>query len=222
MIITPAIFEKSFEKVIERVFLLEGLSERVQIDICDGVFGLEKTWLPYEEKELPGGFSYEFDLMVMDWRKYLPRVLALSVDRVVIHIDECTEDDLLEIVSMVSPYKIYLGLSVSNDYSLSQFVHRIRIVEEKYSKVFIQMMGIRRVGAQGQPFDEEVLRRVEQLHETFRHFDIQVDGSMNNETILKVANRGATCAVVGSYLMKQDSTVEDVRKKLEDLRRSFR
>lgn len=221
MIITPAIFPESFEQIVEKLFLLEGLCERVQIDICDGVFGLQKTWMPYQEKELPHGFSYEFDLMVNDWRKYLPRVLKLGASRVIMHIDTWTIQDLEEMVSIVAPYKVYLGLSVSNDYDIEQFIKRIRLVESLYSKLFIQMMGIRKIGAQGQPFDDTVLRSVEYLHETFRRYDIQVDGSMNNETILKVSNRGASCAVVGSYLMKQGSTAHSIRKIFEKLEHNF-
>ncbi len=221
MIITPAIFPESFEQLVERLFLLEGLSERVQVDICDGVFGLEKTWMPYLEKELPSGFSYEFDLMVHDWRKFLQRALELKADRVIVHIDNFTREDLDEMRAMVAPYRVFLGLSVSNDYDIHEFAHRVRVVETKYPKVFIQMMGIRKIGAQGQPFDDEVLRRVQFLHETFRQCDIQVDGSMNNETILKVLNRGASCAVVGSYLMNKGSTATSVRKTLEKLHHSF-
>lgn len=221
MIITPAIFPESFEQIVHKLFLLEGLCERVQIDICDGVFGLEKTWMPYQEKELPSGFAYEFDMMVHDWRKYLPRVLLLGSDRVILHVDFFTAQDFEDAVAMVKPYNVFLGLSVSNDYDIHDFVKRVTLVESMYSKVFIQLMGIRKIGAQGQPFDDDVLARVQYLHDTFRWCDIQVDGSMNNETILKVYNRGASCAVVGSYLMKRDSTAKDVRKIYEKLEHNF-
>ncbi len=221
MIITPAIFPESFEQLIHKLFLLEGLCERVQIDICDGVFGLEKTWMPYREKELTHGFSYEFDLMVHDWRKYFSRVLLLNAERVILHIDYFTVQDLDEAISIAKEHNVFLGLSVSNDYDIHDFVQRVRFVESKYSKIFIQMMGIRKIGAQGQPFDDEVLSRVQYLHDTFRRCEIQVDGSMNNETILKVYNRGASCAVVGSYLMKRDSTAKDVRKIFEKLEHNF-
>ena len=100
MTITPAILPGSFEHLISDLFKLEGLCNRVQIDICDGVFGLEKTWLPYEEKELPHGFSYEFDMMVRDWRKYLPRVIALGATRVVMHIDKSTDEDIRDMVAI--------------------------------------------------------------------------------------------------------------------------
>lgn len=222
MLITPAILPDNFEHLVHKLFVLEGLLPRVQIDLCDGVFGLEKTWLPYREKELPEGFSYEFDLMVKDWRKYLVRVVALRATRVVMHIDDMSDDDLNEIVGMVRPHKIALGLCVSNDKNVPLFAARVRRVEELYSRVFIQVMGIQHIGAQGQPFDDSVLRRISYLKSECRGIDIQVDGSMNPETILKVKNAGARCAVVGSYLFSHGATQKAVQKNLDKLSFSTR
>ena len=222
MIITPAILPKNHEELVHKLFMLEGLCRVVQVDLCDGVFGLEKTWLPFKEKELLEGFSYEFDLMVKDWRKYLSRVIALGASRVILHVDDFGDDDIAEAIVMVKPHLIYLGLCVSNDKNVPAFASLVRRVDEVYSKVFIQVMGIKRIGAQGQPFDDGVLRRVEYLKNACRHIEIQVDGSMNPETMLKVRNRGATCAVVGSYLFSHGATHKDVKKTLWRLEEDFK
>ncbi len=217
MNITPAILPENFEHVIDKLFLLEGLCARVQIDLCDGVFGLEKTWLPYEEKELPVGFSYEFDLMVNDWRKYLARVIFLGATRVVMHVDHMTEDDILEVVRTVKEHKCDLGLSVSNDYDIEKFGVLVKYTASLFPKVFIQVMGIKHIGAQGQPFDASVIDRIQYLVQECKQTYIQVDGSMNPETILQVKKAGAKCAVVGSYLFSHG----DVKKTLEELKRNY-
>jgi ribulose-phosphate 3-epimerase len=222
MIITPAILPKNYEELTHKLFMLEGLTSVVQIDLCDGIFGLEKTWLPFKEKDLLEGFSFEFDLMVKDWRKYLSRVIALGATRVILHVDDFSDDDIAEAIAMIKPHLIYLGLCVSNDKNVPAFASLVRRVEEVYSKVFIQVMGIKHIGAQGQPFDDGVLRRVEYLKDACRRIEIQVDGSMNPETILKVRNRGATCAVVGSYLFSHGATHKDVRKTLRRLEEDFK
>ena len=222
MIITPAILPKSFEELHHKLFMLEGLSEVIQIDLCDGIFGLEKTWLPYEEKELLAGFSYEFDLMVKDWRKFLPRVILLGAKRVVLHVDDFSDDDISEAVVIMKPHLIYIGLCVSNDKNVPAFAALVKRVDAMYSKVFIQVMGIKRIGAQGQPFDEGVLRRIEYLKNACKNIEIQVDGSMNPETILKVRNRGATCAVIGSYLFSHGATHDEVKKTLNKLENNFK
>lgn len=222
MIITPAILPKTYDELAHKLFMLEGLADVVQIDLCDGVFGLEKTWLPYREKELLHGFSYEFDLMVKDWRKYLMRVIALGAKRVVLHVDTFSDDDIAEAIAIVKPHLIYLGLCVSNDKNVPAFVSLVKRVDAVYSKVFIQIMGIKNIGAQGQPFDDPVLRRIEFVHDACRNIEIQVDGSMNPETILKVKNRGATCAIVGSYVFGHGATHKDIRKTLRRLEEDFK
>ena len=222
MIITPAIFQKNFERVVSELFIFEGLCDRVQIDLCDGILGQEKTWLPYQEKDLPHGFTYEFDLMVKDWRKYLPRVIALGAKRVIMHVDDFSESDFSELLSRIIPHKIYLGLCVSNDKNVPAFASRVRAIEAQYSKVFIQVMGIKHIGVQGQPFDEGTPKRVEYLKEACKHIPIQVDGSMNQETILRVKNRGASCVVVGSYLYRDGDNHETVKNRLDKLAENFK
>ncbi len=218
MLITPAILPENFEQIVDKLFVLEGVITRVQIDICDGVFGLEKTWLPYEEVSLPEGFEYEFDVMVSDWRKYVPRVLALGATRVVAHIDAFNDADIQELIEMMKSHDSKLGLSVSNDKDVVAFSKTVSLVMEQYPKVFIQVMGIKRIGAQRQPFDERVLERIVYLKQSCKNVFIQVDGSMNPETMVKVKASGADCVVIGSYIFSDD----DVKKRVKTLEENFR
>lgn len=217
MQITPAILPENFEQIIEKLFLLEGLTKRVQIDICDGVFGLEKTWLPYQETSLLVGFDYEFDVMVNDWQKYIPRVIALGATRVIAHIDTFDANDFDTLLSLVDKEGLMLGLSVSNDKDIISFAKTINMITSRYSKVFIQVMGIKKIGAQGQPFDKDVVTRIEYLKKECRNVFIQVDGSMNPETMTQVKNAGADCAVIGSYIFK----IDNIKKRLETLQHDF-
>ena len=217
MQITPAIVPENFEQIVDKLFVLEGLAKRVQIDICDGVFGLEKTWLPYQEDSLPVGFEYEFDCMVNDWRRYVPRVISLGAQRVIAHIDMFNDDDLEELVDLFRSKRITLGLSVSNDKDVRDFAKKVNTIIEQYQKIFIQVMGISKIGAQGQSFDESCISRISYLKKECKNIEIQVDGSMNPETLLRVKNAGASCAVVGSYLFKSPK----VKETLEVLRSNF-
>jgi ribulose-phosphate 3-epimerase len=218
MIIVPAVLSDSYEQVVHNLFLVEGLTDWVQIDLCDGSVGLEKTWLPYREKELPHGFSYEFDLMVKDWERYLPRVIALGAKRVVLHIDTMTGEEVEDALLFCKKHRVGVGLCVSNTYDLHDFIIRVKEASVVYSKIFIQVMGIRKIGAQGLPFDDTVIRRIRIIGRECKHIEIQVDGSMNPETMSLVRNAGATCAIVGSYIFKSKS----IRKTIEKLVRDFR
>lgn len=210
MQITPAILPSNYEQVMHDLFRLEGAVKRVQIDLCDGRFGLEKTWLPYEEKELPAGFEYEFDLMVYEWEKFLHRVIKLGAKRVIMHIDYMTEEELGVLVRLAKDSLITLGLSVSNDKDMKDFAKKVKSVGDSYSKIFVQLMGIKNIGAQGQPFDSRVIDHISYIKKECRGIQIQIDGSINLETLLKVKNAGATGVVIGSYLFGSGDIAEKI------------
>lgn len=218
MTITPAILPQNFEELHDKLFQLEGVSHRVQIDLCDGRAGLEKTWLPYKETHLPGGFEYEFDLMVEDWNKFLPRVLSFGAKRVVLHVDVWDNSDFSMLTEIARAHpKVSFGFSVTNSGPLDILVEKVLEFEKEHSRAFVQLMGISKVGAQGQPFDDRVLSRIEYVRRHARGIPIQVDGSMNPETMFLVKRSGATGVVVGSYIFNN----RNIRKIIDSLHLRF-
>lgn len=215
MNIIPAILPHNFEEIIEKCARVEGLVSNVQIDVCDGIFGREKTWMPTGMEVLPAGFSYEFDLMIDDWRKYTLHCLTLGAKSIVSHVDMFVDGDMETLVGMVAPHSAHLGIAVSNDKSLDFHADMIRKAKALYPHVFIQVMGIKNIGEQGQLFDEDTPGRVKALKQQFGEVMIQVDGGMKIETIKIVKDAGAENAVVGSYIFGRD----DAGSSLEELNR---
>jgi ribulose-phosphate 3-epimerase len=214
MNIVPAILSENFEHVVHTLFRVEGLTKRVQIDICDGVFGLERTWLPKGTEELPHGFLYEFDVMVVDWKKYVPRCLSLGASRIVVHADTFNQKDIVALLDMVAKDRIMLGIAVSETVPIETHIELIDAFYEQYPHIFIQVMGIRRIGAQGQSFDRDVLSRIKKLKKLFPFLLIQVDGSMNQNTVVFAHDAGADTAIVGSYIFNGERSI---RKSIDTL-----
>jgi ribulose-phosphate 3-epimerase len=71
-------------------------------------------------------------------------------------------------------------------------------------------------GFGGQAFMEDMLEKVEILHDYRKKydldFDIQVDGGINYETGLKSVKAGANRLVCGSFFYKQKNLTEAVEK----------
>lgn len=210
MQITPAILPKDFDEIIDKLTTLEYLVPRVQIDLCDGEFGLLKTWLPEGGEELPSDYEYEFDIMVNDWRPYVMRAIDMGASRIVAHVDNFSEADGVELVEMLEHTGTALGVSVSNNFPLEDHINFIKFFEERYDNVFVQVMGIRDIGAQGQPFDESVVGRIEEIKEWCPNLYVQVDGAMNNETAEKVKEAGADTVISGSYIFGGDDIAEAI------------
>ena len=110
MQIIPAVLSKTFEDVLDNLTLAKGLSDVVQIDICDGEFGAEKTWIPNGKDVLPPFFSYEFDIMLNTWKVPTAQCLLLQAKSIVMHVDNFTDDDIDMLVAMVKPYNVLLGI----------------------------------------------------------------------------------------------------------------
>ena len=198
MNITPAVLPHSFEEITEKLSRVEGLTTHIQIDLCDGVFGRERTWLPQGNETLPSGFTYEFDIMLNDWNLYTMHALTLGAKSIVAHVDTFSDSDLESLVAMIAPHSAGLGIAVSNDKSLEFHADMVRKARTLYSHVFIQVMGIRNIGEQGQPFDEETVSRVTALKAQFGDVRLQVDGGIIPQTELLVKQAGADTVVVGS------------------------
>lgn len=200
MNIVPAILPYTFEEVGEKLSRVEGLVTRVQIDLCDGVFGREKTWLPEGNETLPGGFTYEFDIMVDNWNLYVMRALMVGASSIVAHVDQFVDGDMETLVSLVAARNASLGISVSNDKSVEFHADMIRKARSLYPNVFIQVMGINKVGEQGLIFADASTERVRMLKQQFGDLSVQVDGGMTPETGAIVGGAGAETLIVGSYI----------------------
>lgn len=200
MSIIPAILPHNFEEMTEKLSRIEGLAPLVQIDLCDGVFGLERTWLPEGTETMPTGFDYEFDLMVNDWRTHLNSAVSLGAKRVVLHVDHMSDDEIREAVLSLKEKGVRAGISVSNDIAVETHVSALRLAKEIEYQSYAQVMGIARIGEQGQEFDESAPDRIRALKRALGDAQVQVDGAMNPENGPKVIEAGASSLVVGSFL----------------------
>jgi ribulose-phosphate 3-epimerase len=67
---------------------------------------------------------------------------------------------------------------------------------------FVQFMGIAKIGAQGQPFDERVLEKVRVFHARHPDVPIQVDGGVSVKNAKKLLSSGVSTLVMGSGILR--------------------
>ena len=214
--IIPAILKNSFKDIEDCVVQVSGSTKYIQIDICDGQFSNRKTWMPSEsfiqsinETGMPNwqNTEYECDLMVVDYLKYIELAKEMGASRIVCHIENIND---IEIASaQVRKYDIAFGLATNDKNVLEQAV-KSRLVD------YVQIMGIEHIGRQGEPFRIETVNDVEFVKGLDENMIVQIDGSMNDQTIPLCKNAGATRFVVGSFIFKSNNPTETVRnlKKL--------
>lgn len=221
--IIPAILPKDYfdlEKHLERT---KGVTDFVQIDICDGLYTQSKTWpfshTPdiYFEKMLTGeqgmpfweDIDFELDLMIKDPEEWYEKMLQLGPVRIIFHF-ETLKNPLEFITKIKEEGLVEVGIAFSNETNVLEHLDVIEIVD------VVQCMGIKKIGFQGQPFDERVLEQIKNIREQFPEKRIAVDGSVNEETLSKLSDAGVNNFAVGSAFYKNENLIESI-EELENL-----
>lgn len=197
----PAIIPRSL-KQLEAELARVPFVESVQIDLVDGQFVPFVSW-PYDPAGTPSELSsdlfkeylIEVDLMVLDSLVAAEAWFKAGVRRLVFHL-ECLEDSR-------EPRRkfgqtVELGLAVNNDTPLERLLPALDDFD------FVQVMGIKTIGAQGQAYDERAEERIRALRAGFPGLPLVVDGAVSQETAGRLITAGATRLVSGSALFAAD------------------
>lgn len=225
-IIVPAIIPVSKEDLAQKLTKLSGLCKEVQIDIVDGVYANPASW-PFaadateparmlaEGLMLPhtGEFRLEIDLMSADPESSAGTWIGLGASRLTVHA-ESTRFLPRFVESVRAEYGhdtgfasdlLSLGLAIGTETDLA-------LIEPYLSKIdYVQFMGVRTIGRQGEPFAPGVLSRISVFKKRYPKLPIQVDGGVTLENAPKLLKAGVSRLVVGSALWKAPDIAERYR-----------
>lgn len=201
--IVPAVIPKSLNELKEKCRQISSFTHEIQIDIVDGTFVPFSSW-PYMEgakiedlRDITEQFLVEMDMMVESPEETVEEYLKAGVQRVVIHLE--STENLKDIFLLKQDYDFRLGLSLNNDTDIKELYEVIEYAD------YIQCMGIKEIGSQGQPFDTRVLDRIKELKQKFSKLMVTIDGSVNFETLPEIIKAGTDRCAVGSALLKAEN-----------------
>lgn len=219
--ITPAILEKDYGEIKNKLTFLRGRVKTVQIDICDGIFVKNQTW-PFatggfgdfdfikilnEEEGLPfwTDFDFELDMMVIDAVENFEIYMKLGPKRMIFHLGAQKDlkefEHFLDGLDMYTRDNVEIGLAFKPSDDLS-------IISKLSSKVdFLQCMGIDEIGFQGQEFDKNVVENIKYLKEELPGVVISVDGGVNLENAPVLVDVGVDRLTVGSAIWKSSDPI---------------
>ncbi len=208
MQIIPALLPKNQTELGTKAKQLIGVVSYVQVDVCDGVFVASKT--QFQNLSSMEEIEYELDLMIDKPERSIEEYIEMQPARIIVHLESVSDHVRLFLALEKIRGIIEIGLSISNDTP--------NHVLEKYIEEcdFIQLMGIATIGSQGQPFDDRVLEKISYFHDKYSELIISVDGSVNQGTICRLADAGASRFVAGSAIFGGGTIAENI-EKLESL-----
>jgi ribulose-phosphate 3-epimerase len=218
-VIVPAILPTSRKDLEGKLQRLAGLAAEVQVDIVDGYFAQPACW-PYTEGErelrtLPafsfpclGDFGIEVDLMVRDPERTAGAWIEAGATRILAHLESTPNIPQLldQFVHRYGHEKgfasglLSVGLAMNVGTDLALLGPYIPTID------YIQLMGIKNIGKQGQPFAQEVLQRIKLFRSAYPDMPIQVDGGVNKETAPQLLEAGVSRLVIGSALWNAQDT----------------
>jgi len=200
MKIIPAILEKDFKKIKEKIIAIDDIFDLIQIDICDGKFVKNKTWQESQQlKNLRTKARFEIHLMTENPEKEIKKWQFDKVKRIVFHYESLK--DLKDFSWLKSvPKRISLGIAL-NPKTKIEVLQKIPLRYFSY----ILFLGVE-PGRQGQKFQERVLekiKRIKRVNWLKKKIKIGLDGGVNEKNIGKIKKLGLDYLVIGSYFWKK-------------------
>jgi len=214
MEIIPAIIPESFEDLKAKLFLFKGLVPAVQIDVTDGIFVPSKSW-PFNDDAWSCGvhmepsfmdeINFEFDLMVSNPEGCLQDLIDIGAKRIIVHVESSKK--LEEIIESLKN-KVEVGIAFNIETPFELYDHLLEKVD------FVQLMGIEKIGFQGQEFSKKVIDKIKELKKRKSDIIISVDGGADLKNASALIEAGATRLVSGSAILKSDN----IKKTIEQFK----
>ncbi|MGC9602118.1 MAG: hypothetical protein ABSE76_00020 [Minisyncoccia bacterium] len=221
--ILPAVLPKNFKDLCEHLERIKRAPVTcVQIDVADGIFAHNRTW-PYrdestfakiakEECGLPlwDTFDFEFDLMIEHPEERVMEFVHAGASRVLVHAESDGALHAMQRLVNLREESGALPLRVGVAIACSEQPDVLEPFEAQFD--YVQVMGIAKVGFQGQPFDVRALHMLERLRTRYPELPLQVDGGVTLGNARELAKAGATGLVVGSTIFKSEEPLEEIKK----------
>jgi ribulose-phosphate 3-epimerase len=219
--IIPAILEKNYSEIKNKLTFLRGRVKCVQLDFCDGLYVPSQTW-PFssggfneydfskilnEEEGLPfwEELDFEFDLMVENAVENFDIYMKLGPKRMIFHLGAQKNykefEHFLDGLDMYTRDNVQIGLAFKPSEDLS-------VVSYLSNKVdFLHCMGSDRVGFQGEAFSSKALENIKILKNSLPGIVISVDIGINLENAEILLKAGVDRLSVGSSIWKSPDPI---------------
>lgn len=216
--VIPAVMPATFDELQSSALLVRHTIDTIQIDIMDGEYVKAISWpfsfshqlkdIQHDEFALPlwEEMNYELDLMVVTPEKDLSMWLSLGASRIVFHYASVHDWNPISKIDQVMRNFVTVGVAIT----LHDPIEEVYKLLDDGIVDFVQIMGIARIGYQGEPFVFEVLELVSKLRQKYPKLPISVDGGVNTRTILQLSNAGVNRFVVGSAVFGGGIPAENI------------
>ena len=213
--VAPSILSADFSKLGAEVKMLEQAgADFIHCDIMDGVFVNNITFGPKMIEDIKAHTNLMLDahLMIVDPEKYAEKFIDAGAGMVTIHAEaDCNIMHTLDIIKK-------RGCKAGIVYNPMTEITEVTAIERYLEHIDTVLLMTVNPGFAGQQFIYSVLKKIDVVHNIIeksgKQIDLEVDGGINEETVLRVKEAGANVIVVGSYLFNS----KNIKKTIDYVR----
>ena len=202
--VIAGILATEWTEIEKKLEIIKPFSRRVHIDILDGKFSDEANFTdPTPFGKYKDEFFMEAHLMVEDPQSFLKPFAEVGFKSFLGHIEK-----MKDLEEFIAKGQIFGEVGIAIDLETS--IESLDI--PFYDLDSILLMAVK-AGKSGQEFLPQTLEKIKQLRQK-TEIPIEVDGGINDKTILDAKDAGANKFVATSFIFKNKDPMEAYEKLL--------
>lgn len=214
MIILPSLLNANTYNIKEQLQILKDKGiDHLHVDVMDGQFVPSQAFGPNTVNDLKKMTYFKLDvhLMIEDPEKHIP--LYKDADIITVHYESTRH--LYRAIQLIKNMGLKACVAINPATSVSMIEEVLPMLDQ------VLVMTIN-PGVPGEKFIAQTMTKIEKLNQLKKkknyHFNIEVDGNVNKDTINECLKAGANMFVSGSYVFNGsipdniDSLLEEVKK----------
>jgi ribulose-phosphate 3-epimerase len=208
--LAASILSADFAYLADQVKLVEGHADFIHIDVMDAHFVPPLSIGPVVVESLRPvtGLAFHCHLMVEHPIALYDDLKAAGTDIVTAHVESA--DDPAAAITEAQARGMRAGLALNPETPVDQVFPHL----DELDRVIV--MTLYRTGWAGQPFNEDMLPKIERARKEIDRrglsVDIEVDGGINVDSGRRCMDAGATVLAVASSLFKAKDPAEAARQ----------
>lgn len=203
--IIPGILEKEWSDIEKKIEVVRPFAKAIHVDLLDGKFAPNTTFIdPSPFKKYSSEILFEVHMMVDNPVQYLQSFADAGFKRFIGHVEKMPDQ-----VEFVANAQILgeVGLAIDGKTS----VEAIKVPFDDLDCLLVMTIN---AGFSGQAFRHEHLEKVKSLRSkiTNQFFPIEVDGGINDQTIVQAKEAGVNRFVATSFLFASENPQTQYQK----------
>lgn len=209
MIIAPSILSADFGNLERDIKLVENEVKYLHVDVMDGHFVPNITFGPDVVAAIRKFTNLTLDchLMIDNPAEYVEQFADAGGDILTVHIESTVHID--RVLQQIKSKGVKAGIVLNPGTPVADLIEILPVVDQ------VLVMTVN-PGFGGQTFIPRTLKKIEELVKIREangyHYDIEVDGGVNENTIKQCSDAGANVFVAGSYVYGKPNPVAQIKK----------